>query len=140
MNKRFLRLIALGLGWLAIAALVAAVLFPLQAAKFWRIDANSRMTTGVVLDKDCRNLEQVTYAFNVDGRRYTGVHDSKICGFVAKGQNISVYYNAQNPAENTTNDPQSDLDDGFLSIVLEGVILSSFVTWIISKSRRFADS
>jgi len=59
MNKRFLRVIALGLGWLVMAAPVAAILFPLQVGKVLGIDANSRMTTGVILDKDCRNLRQV---------------------------------------------------------------------------------
>jgi hypothetical protein len=140
MNKRFLRVIALGLGWLVIAVLVAAILYPLDIAKFWRIDANSRMTTGVILEQDCRNLEQVTYAFNVDGQRYTGAHASEICGFATKGLHISVYYNVQNPAENTTDAPPYDLNDGILSIGLDGVILSSFIIWGISKSWRFGSS
>jgi hypothetical protein len=138
-NKRFLRVIALGLGWLVIAALVAAILFPLEAAKSWRIDANSRMTTGVILDKDCRNgrnLGQVTYAFDVDGQRYTGAHASEMCRSAAKRQHISMYYDPQNPAENTTDDPESELSGGLQSIVLQGVILSSFITWRISQSWR----
>jgi hypothetical protein len=140
LNKRFLRVIALGLGWLAIAALVAAILYPLEVAKFWRIDTNSRMTTGVILNQECRNLEQVTYAFDVDGQRYTGAHASEICGFAAKGQHTSVYYNVQDPAENTTDAPPYDLNDGILSIGLAGVILSSFIIWGISKSSRFGSS
>jgi hypothetical protein len=140
MNKRFLRVIALGLGWLAITALVAAILYPLQVAKVWRIDADSRMTTGVILAQDCRNLEQVRYAFDVDGQRYTGAHASESCDSAAKSQQISVYYNAQNPAENTTDDPQGEVNGGFESIVLEGVVLSSFITWRLSKSWRFGSS
>jgi hypothetical protein len=69
-NKRFLRVIALGFGWLVIAALVPAILFPLQVTKFQRIGANSRTTTGFIVDKFCCNNGQVTYTFDVDGKRY----------------------------------------------------------------------
>jgi hypothetical protein len=140
MNKRFLRVIALGLGWLVIAALVAVLLFPLQVAKFRRIDANSRMTTGVIINKDCRYNEQVTYTFDIGGKKYRGAHASESCYSATFGQHISVYYNAQNPAENTTWAPPHDFHDGILTIVLNGVILSSLITWEISKSWRFGNS
>jgi hypothetical protein len=65
----------------------------------------------------------VAYAFDVDGQRYTSAHASESCNSTAKGQHISVYYDAQKPAENTTDDPQSDLNEGFLLIVFEGVIV-----------------
>jgi hypothetical protein len=70
-----------------------------------------------------RRHDLVAYAFDVDRQRYTGAHASESCNSTAKGQHISVYYDAQNPAENTTDDLQSDLNEGFLSIVLEGVIV-----------------
>jgi hypothetical protein len=104
-KKRFLRVIALGFGWLVIAALVPAILFPLQVAKFRRIDENSRVTTGVIINKDCRYNGQVTYTFDIERKKYTGVHASESCYSAAFGQHISVYYNAQNPAENTMGSP-----------------------------------
>jgi regulator of extracellular matrix RemA (YlzA/DUF370 family) len=142
MNKRLLRVIALGFGWLVIAALIVAILYPLEVAKFWRIDANSRMTTGVIIDKDCgyRYLGQVTYIFDADRQRYTGAHTSDMCASAAKGQHISVYYNTQNPTENTTDAPPYDLNDGILSIVLGAIILSSFIIWEISRSWCFGSS
>ena len=140
MNKRFLRVIALGLGWLLIAALVAVILFPLQVTKFRRIDANSRMTTGVIINKNCRYNEKITYAFDIDGKKYSGAHASESCYSATFGQHVSVYYNAQNPAENTTWAPPYDFYDGILTIILNGVILSSFIIWVISNSWRFGNS
>ena len=139
MNKRFLRVIALSFGWLVIAALVPAVLYPLDVARFWRIDANSRMTIGVIVDKFCRYNGQVTYTFYVGGEKYTGAHASNNCYSAAFGSHISVYYNAHNPTENTTWAPPYDLYDGILTTILNGIILSSFVTWGISKSWRFGN-
>ena len=140
MEKRFLRVIALGFGWLVIAALVPAVLYPLDVARFWRIDANSRMTTGVIVDKFCRYNGQVTYTFDVDARKYRGAHPSESCYSAIFGQHIRVYYNAQNPVENTTWAPPYDFYNGILTIVLDGVILSSFATWGIFNSWRVSNS
>jgi hypothetical protein len=139
MNKRILRIGGLGLGWVVVAALGALILSPLEVSKFWRIDANSRVAVGVVVDKDCQNHGQISYAFDVNGQKYTGARGGD-CAFAVKGQPINVYYNALNPAENTIHSPQSELNGEIQSVVLGGVILASFIIWRISNSWSFGKS
>ena len=121
--------------WRALLALPWALGFALlsiESTQYHTAAKRQRIVPGQITKHEPANHNSYVYVFSVDGRSFVG-RESPVKNELSIGQQVSVYYDAQNPNRNSL----KDLDD----VAMERfgptpVLFAGICIWVVYFVRK----
>jgi hypothetical protein len=130
-------ILKVGIAWLTIAVIIAALGAQFNALRIHRIISNEREIAGIVTRTDCANHASVYYSFRVDEKEYSGVEaKGEECAVAVVGQSIVVYYDTRQPESNITTPPEAALWNEIIAIILACLGIPPFMIWRFMRTFR----
>jgi hypothetical protein len=116
------------IGWLAIAAVLATIIAPLNVPKLLELKRFGRETGARVVRLDCANHNTAFYTFDVAGHSYTGGDVMPVdCRSLHKGEKISIFYDQRGPQLSRASEPSGALSNELSSIFGVCLIFPPFI-------------
>jgi hypothetical protein len=121
--------------WLVLGLVLGVGLAFLNVPTLIHITSHLSSTTGEIERTSCEQHNGIAYDFTVNSKLYFGGDSKDRCKELVPGREITVYFNALDPKENTSGDPRAKLRNELMTIGLGVlvfpplIILRLFVPW-----------
>lgn len=88
--------------WIGLAAIFASITGSINMPHLIKLRAHYGETTAVITRKNCDQHQYAEYSFQVDGQTYQSGDTIEGCDALFIGQIIPLYFDTQNPTNNST--------------------------------------
>jgi hypothetical protein len=115
--------------WLVSGLMLGVGLAFLKVPTLFHITSHQSSTTGEIERTFCEQHNGIAYDFTVNSKLYFGGDIKDRCTELQPGQEITVYFNALDPKENTSGDPKAKLLNELMAIGLGVLVFPPLIIW-----------